>query len=162
MIAARYFSGSAPSLAIEDFQEMVVGAPGGLAILGGRFSLLAAPFRVHGLCLEGRLVGDAVQPAAHLGAWEDRGRLAEKHEEGGLVGVLSVGLVPQDAPADTEDHRPMTAYKQGKRLLVAVGEETVEQRGITHGDTGFWMSSLAKMADDALERTGRHGIPPGS
>ena len=72
---------------------------------GGRLPFVLLPPGVSRPRLQGRAVRYAVQPAARCLPGDDRARLASEDEEGRLEGVLGVVPVPQDAAADTPDHR---------------------------------------------------------
>src|SRR5207253_490064 len=48
-------------------------------------------------------------------------------EEGRLEGVLGILLVVEHAPADAQDHRPMTADQGGEGGFVTAGGEVVQK-----------------------------------
>ena len=64
--------------------------------------------------LQGRLVGDPVQPVPQPLPRDDGGRLAGQDEEGGLEGVLGV-VVAEHAAADAQHHRPVPADQRLRR-----------------------------------------------
>jgi hypothetical protein len=93
----------------------------------GHLSLLHPPTGRRGPRLAGGQVGDAVQPAAQRLAHRDRSRLAGEHEKGGLEGVLRVLLVAQDAAADTQHHRAVSAQQRLERRRIPCVAKAREQ-----------------------------------
>jgi len=73
---------------------------------------------------QGRLVGDAVQEAAHRLALGDGRGLSHEHEERRLKRILGVVGVPQHTAADAQHHRPVPPYQRLKGGLVAPRQET--------------------------------------
>jgi hypothetical protein len=120
---------------------------------------LDAPSADHSFRLEGRLVGNAVKPIPHLGARDNRSRLAEENQECGLEGILGVRRVPQDTLAYAKNHRSVAADEQLEGRLVAVCDESFQQLGIPDPGTFVPARHVAEVTDDALKLTGRHGIP---
>jgi hypothetical protein len=59
-----------------------------------------------------------------------RGRLARQHKEGGLKGILGIGNLAQDAPADVHYHRTMPAQQRGKGSFVPIAREAMEEFSI--------------------------------
>src|SRR5262249_13700300 len=57
----------------------------------------------------------------------ERRGLAAQNNEGGLEGVLGVGLVAEDAAADAQHHRTMSAHQRREGRLVAFQEKTFEK-----------------------------------
>ena len=76
------------------------------------------------------VVRHAVEPGGQRIPPPDRSRLAGQDEEGGLEGVLGVVHVTEHAPADAEDHRPVSFHQRGEGQLgglAVAGREPVEQ-----------------------------------
>ena len=76
---------------------------------------------------QGGPAGHAVKPVAQDGARGERSGLAGQDEEGGLEGVLGVGLVAQHGPADVEHHRPVPVQQGVEGGLVLPGVEPPEE-----------------------------------
>jgi hypothetical protein len=51
--------------------------------------------------------------------------------------------------------------EQGERRFVAARDEALQQFGITDGDNIALAGDPAEVTNNALQLTGRHGIPPG-
>jgi hypothetical protein len=68
-----------------------------------------------------------VQPAGQRVGLAYRSGLSSEDEEGGLEGVLGVGLVAQDAAADVQDHRAVPPQEGRESRLVPLAEEPPEQ-----------------------------------
>src|SRR5262249_17248146 len=60
----------------------------------------------------------------------DRGSLLDQDEEGGLEGVLRVGLVAEDAPAHPQHHRAVPPEKLLERRAVPPGDERLQKRAV--------------------------------
>ena len=71
-----------------------------------------------------------MQPAAELALRPGRAGLPGQDEEGRLEGVLGVVRIAEDAPADGQDHRPVSRDQGREGRLVAPGGEAGEQLGI--------------------------------
>ncbi len=78
-------------------------------------------------------MGDAVEPLREVGLGLDGVSFFEEDEESGLEGVFGVGGVLEDALADIENHRAVTAGDElegGGIFLEERGEEvSVGERG---------------------------------
>src|SRR5262249_61230954 len=72
-----------------------------------------------------------------------------QHQEDSLKGVLRVLLVTQQAPADAEDHRPVTGNQQRKRGLVALAGEPRQQLPVGQG-TEFRPTEPARLSEDRV------------
>src|SRR5205823_14874122 len=62
----------------------------------------------------------------------DRVAPADQDEEGGLEGVLGVGLGGQDPPAHPEDHQPVAVEDGPESGLVPTGPDPLDQRSEEH------------------------------
>src|SRR5262249_29622929 len=102
--------------------------PGGV-LRSGRSSVLLMHSAAAGgaVCLEGRALGDAVQPGSQGLVVADGVGLLRQGEEGGLEGILGVLLVVQDVAANTGDQRAMPVDQGGKGGPVVAGGESVQQ-----------------------------------
>jgi hypothetical protein len=61
--------------------------------------------------------GDLVQEAGHTGGPDQAGGAVSQDQEAGLEGVLGVVMVADDAPADAQHQRPVTADEAGEGVL---------------------------------------------
>src|SRR5262249_31298983 len=115
-------------LIVESRQQFLCGhfleRIGGRSLVGPL--LLAPPRRRARPALERDAVRDLIEPTRNRGTVGDRGGLAREDEEGGLKGVLGIVAVPQDAPADAEDERPVPAHQSLEGGLVAGVGETLQ------------------------------------
>jgi hypothetical protein len=57
----------------------------------------------------------------------DRVGLSCQKQKGGLEGVFGILLVAEQAPAQTQHHRPMPADEEAKHRLVAPGCEATQK-----------------------------------
>jgi hypothetical protein len=78
-------------------------------------------------------VGDAIQPVGEQLAAAKGRRPADENQEGGLEGVLGVGRVPQDAPADAPDHRAVPPHQDRDRRLIPAEKEALQQLLVAQG-----------------------------
>jgi hypothetical protein len=104
--------------------------------------------------------GDAVEPAGQRRGRADVGRPAGQDQEGGLEGVFSVMHVGQQPSAYPEDHWTVPADHRGKGILIALGDELLEQAGIALLVGVVPVRESSKLAEQA--RGGGHrGFPAG-
>jgi hypothetical protein len=54
----------------------------------------------------------------------------------------------------------MATDEQGERPVVPAADEALQQLGIAEGSVFTPACNLAELANDALEWTGWHGLPP--
>jgi len=71
-----------------------------------------------------------VKPTGQGLSLANGGGLLGQDEEGGLQGVLGVVGIPQGAPADAQDHRPVTAEQRLEGGLVMAAQEGPEQGAV--------------------------------
>ena len=72
-------------------------------------------------------VGHPIEPGPQRDAAADRTRFLDEDQERGLEGILGVVRILQDAPADAQDHRPVTRHQDLERRGVIPGGEALEQ-----------------------------------
>ena len=63
----------------------------------------------------GRAIGHAAEPGCERLVDPDRASLAHQDQEGGLERVVGVVPMPQQLPADRQDHRPVTMHQLAER-----------------------------------------------
>ncbi len=63
-------------------------------------------------------------------------RFLDEDEEGCLKGVLGVVRILQDAPADAQDHRPVTSPPRPRTRGIVPGDEALEQLRIGESRDG--------------------------
>jgi hypothetical protein len=56
-------------------------------------------------------VGDPVEPVADQFRLANTGSLSDEHQERRLKRVIRIMCMAQDAPADAEHHRPVSAHE---------------------------------------------------
>src|SRR5947208_15678461 len=72
-------------------------------------------------------VGHAEQPAAERRPPAHRAGLVEQHQEGGLEGVIDIGLIGQYLPARCPDARSMSPDQGSEGGVVALVEVVLQQ-----------------------------------
>ena len=72
--------------------------------------------------LQGNAVRDLVEPGADGVVPARAGGLACQHQEGGLEGVVGVGVVAKHPPAHAEHQRPVPLHQRLEGTLLAAGE----------------------------------------
>jgi len=78
--------------------------------------------------LDGRAVGDPVQPGRQARPASDRPGSAGQRQERGLERILGILLVPRNRPRRGQDHRSMPSHQRRERRLGApVGGESGQQ-----------------------------------
>jgi hypothetical protein len=99
--------GKPGQLFVQDLPDLT---PAGILRIGdlawGDPGLVLAPLGQRCSRLEGRPVGNAVQPTAQGRCLPDRTRIASKNEESGLEGILGVRLAGPCCPADVRKGEP--------------------------------------------------------
>jgi hypothetical protein len=109
-------------------------------------------------------MGDAMQPVADLGPGEDGSGAADEDQEGGLEGVLGVGLVAQDAAADTQDHGAVTAQQGLKSGPVVARDKALQEVAVSslggRGPEGG-PAQILEQAGQSSARHHLHPFPPG-
>jgi hypothetical protein len=106
-------------------------------------------------------VGGAEQPRAEGRRPADGLRVAHEDDEGGLEGVLGVGLIRQDLAAGGQDAGPVPADDGLERGVVAVAAEPDEQVGVREVGEVVGGQGVGEVADQAGEGLGRHGRASG-
>src|SRR5688572_2894136 len=98
-----------------------------------------------------------MQPAADRLLPLNRSRLAGEDQEGCLKRVLGVVGISQDAPADTKDHRPMSAHQPSEAGLIVLEGEVPQELAVGANvlDT---VGQPVKPVQDAVE-TSLHSTP---
>ena len=122
------------------------------------------PPPAHGVVpgLEGHAVGDPVQPRAQRAAPGDRPRFAGEHQKGRLKGVLGVVVVADDAAADAEDHRAVTADEGFKGRFVPLLDEGGKQLTVRRPRRILPQHGPAKLPDHRVHPSRCHTSPPWS
>jgi len=83
----------------------------------GRLALSHAPPQTQGARPASNSASHAMKPRADRVAVPDGVRLACQHDERRLKRILRIVRVPQQAPAEREDHRTVTLDQEPKRQL---------------------------------------------
>jgi hypothetical protein len=108
-----------------------------------------------GARVQGGVPGNAVQPARQLITPRDRRRLAREHQECGLKGILGRVPVPENAPADTQNHGPMPLHQGCERRLrglIAARDEPIQQLGVAELPGRPTMEERIQMPQDFTRR----------
>jgi hypothetical protein len=99
-----------------------------------------------------------VQPAAEPVPVADARGGPDEGEEGGLEGVLGVGVGREHVPADVPDERPVPADEPGERGRVAgpgePGEQVAVRLAVGGGEGGG-------VVEDGAEVSAGHAAAPG-
>ena len=82
---------------------------------------------------------------------DDRRRLADEDEEGGLEGVLGVVVVAEDAAADAPDHRAVPPHQGFQGRWLSAADEALQQLPIGQVRP-FRQQGAAKVLDDLAHR----------
>jgi hypothetical protein len=98
-----------------------------------------------------RPVGHAVEPAADRVTGRYRRRLADKHEEGGLEGILGVVQVRQETAAHTQHRRAVPSNQGLESGCVTCCHVAAKQLPVGE----FGAGELGKRVED-----GRHSVWP--
>jgi hypothetical protein len=72
----------------------------------------------------GEAKSNAIKPTAYRLSLANGGGLAEQDQEGGLKSVIDVGFLPEQAAANTANHRPMPLDQSGEGQRVLAFEKT--------------------------------------
>jgi hypothetical protein len=67
--------------------------------------------------LQGRPVGDPVEPIAERILVADGARPSSEYEEDGLKGVLGIVMVVEDTSTEVQDHGSVALYQNRKGIL---------------------------------------------
>ena len=100
------------------------------------------------------LVSDAIQPTREGVALVNRRRPPCQDEKSGLKRVLGVVSIVEDAAANAEHHRTVSAHQARERRLLACGDEAAQQLAILLADGGCDRAS--EEVDDPIHRQTRH------
>ena len=125
-----------------------------LAVIGtghfGRQPLPGAASPVHRPRLQRRAVSHAPEPAPDEFSGPNRGRLAHQHEEGRLNGVLGIGPVAQDSPANAENHWAVPAEQAPEGRLIVARQEGLQQVRVRRSIPAVEEGSAAKVPQDGF------------
>jgi hypothetical protein len=102
------------------------------------FSPLAA--HVPHLGLLGTSTRDRVQPRAYRLVVHDGTRSLHEHEKGRLKGVVGIVDVAQNAAADPENHRAVSAHERGERRFISLSDKPCQQLAIRNAG---WVQRFA-------------------
>src|SRR5262249_50889814 len=105
----------------------------------------------------GRAGRDSVEPVAQEFRLGDGRGLAHEDEEGRLECVFRVLGVAEDAPAQGQDHRTVPPHQGLKRVLVPVGQESLQQLVIRSGGEVRIGDQAVNEFDDGMYLSVWHG-----
>jgi hypothetical protein len=113
-----------------------------------------------GFHAQGQAVGHAVKPAGQRLPPADGPRLAGQQQEGGLVHVLGVVLVVQQAPRDAEHHRPVPPQEGVEGRLFAPAHEPRQQFAVAGAGQRLGLGQLVEVPDHPVDGCVCHGADP--
>jgi hypothetical protein len=77
-------------------------------------------------------------------------RLAGQHEKGSLKGILGIVSIPEDAPADSQNHRTVPPDQRSKGIFVALCQESFQQSPVRQTTTVLDECNAVEMAENSI------------
>ena len=101
-------------------------------------------------------MGHLIEPGPQGNVAAESTRFLDEDQESCLEGVLGVVRILQDAPADAQDHRPVTRHQGLERRGVMPGDEALEQLRIGEARDGPIRQQAVDLPQCGAERLDGH------
>jgi hypothetical protein len=116
-----------------------------------RFLLLCRALDAHGSCLQCSAVSDPVQPITDHASRPNRCRLADQDEERGLKSILRISLIPENAPANAQHHRPVPLDQSCESVGGVSSDENFQKFPVCKTCLVVATQGIAKLAQNCCQ-----------